>query len=432
MNMYDIINKTKLKQELSKEEISYLIDGYVNDTIPDYQVSAWLMAVCLNGLSKNETFQLTNCMKNSGEVLSWDCVEGITADKHSTGGVGDKTTLIIAPIVASCGVKMPKMSGRGLGHTGGTIDKLESIPNFNVNLTHNKFIDCVNTVGCAIVSQSGNLTPADKKLYALRDVTATVDSIPLICSSIMSKKLAMNTDIILLDVKCGSGAFMKDVSNALELANLMVDMGKKSDKNCKALITDMNIPLGYNVGNSLEVIEAIETLKGNTKGNLLSLCVDISTEIVSLALNLDYTIAKDKVLKSISSGKALDTLSKMIEYQGGNANVVDDYSLFDIPKYSCEVKSKVNGYIHLIDSQEVGIVSLNLGAGRHTKLDSIDYSAGIVFNRQVGDAVSIGDTIATLYSSKVSDFSQAEDRLLKAITFDSLQPSKKDVLIEKV
>lgn len=432
MNMYDIINKTKLKQELSKEEISYLIDGYVNDTIPDYQVSAWLMAVCLNGLSKNETFQLTNCMKNSGEVLSWDYVEGITADKHSTGGVGDKTTLIIAPIVASCGVKMPKMSGRGLGHTGGTIDKLESIPNFNVHLTHNKFIDCVNTVGCAIVSQSGNLTPADKKLYALRDVTATVDSIPLICSSIMSKKLAMNTDIILLDVKCGSGAFMKDVSNALELANLMVDMGKKSDKHCKALITDMNIPLGYNVGNSLEVIEAIETLKGNTKGNLLSLCVDISTEIVSLALNLDYTIAKDKVLKSISSGKALDTLSKMIEYQGGNANVVDDYSLFDIPKYSCEVKSKVNGYIHLIDSQEVGIVSLNLGAGRHTKLDSIDYSAGIVFNRQVGDAVSIDDTIATLYSSKVSDFSQAEDRLLKAITLDSLQPSKKDVLIEKV
>lgn len=430
--MYDIINKTKLKQELSKEEISYLIDGYVNDTIPDYQVSAWLMAVCLNGLSKNETFQLTDCMKNSGEVLSWDCVEGITADKHSTGGVGDKTTLIIAPIVASCGVKMPKMSGRGLGHTGGTIDKLESIPNFNVNLTHDKFIDCVNTVGCAIVSQSGNLTPADKKLYALRDVTATVDSIPLICSSIMSKKLAMNTDIILLDVKCGSGAFMKDVSNALELANLMVDMGKKSDKNCKALITDMNIPLGYNVGNSLEVIEAIETLKGNTKGNLLSLCVDISTEIVSLALNLDYTIAKDKVLKSISSGKALDTLSKMIEYQGGNANVVDDYSLFDIPKYSYEVKSKVNGYIHLIDSQEVGIVSLNLGAGRHTKLDSIDYSAGIVFNRQIGDAVSIGDTIATLYSSKVFDFSQAEDRLLKAITFDSLQPSKKDVLIEKV
>lgn len=432
MNMYDIINKTKLKQELSKEEISYLIDGYVNGIIPDYQVSAWLMAVCLNGLSKSETFQLTNSMKSSGEVLSWDCVEGITVDKHSTGGVGDKTTLVVAPVVASCGVKMPKMSGRGLGHTGGTIDKLESIPNFNVNLTHDKFIDCVNTVGCAIVSQSGNLTPADKKLYALRDVTATVDSIPLICSSIMSKKLAMNTDIILLDVKCGSGAFMKDVSNALELANLMVDIGKKVNKECKALITDMNIPLGYNVGNSLEVIEAIETLKGNTKGNLFSLCVDISTEIVSLALNLDYTIAKGRVLKSISSGKALDTLSKMIEYQGGNPNVVGNYSLFDIPKYSYEVKSKVNGYIHLIDSQEVGIVSLNLGAGRHTKLDSIDYSAGIVFNRQVGDSVSVGDTIATLYSSKVSNFSQAEVRLLNAITIDGLKPSNREILIEKV
>ena len=432
MRMYDIILKKRSNLPLTDEELRFLISGYVNGDIPDYQVSALLMTIVFNGMNARELGTLTMAMAQSGHMVDLSNIDGITVDKHSTGGVGDKTTLIIAPIVASCGVKMPKMSGRGLGHTGGTIDKLESIPNFNVHLTHNKFIDCVNTVGCAIVSQSGNLTPADKKLYALRDVTATVDSIPLICSSIMSKKLAMNTDIILLDVKCGSGAFMKDVSNALELANLMVDMGKKSDKNCKALITDMNIPLGYNVGNSLEVIEAIETLKGNTKGNLLSLCVDISTEIVSLALNLDYTIAKDKVLKSISSGKALDTLSKMIEYQGGNANVVDDYSLFDIPKYSCEVKSKVNGYIHLIDSQEVGIVSLNLGAGRHTKLDSIDYSAGIVFNRQVGDAVSIGDTIATLYSSKVSDFSQAEDRLLKAITFDSLQPSKKDVLIEKV
>lgn len=432
LNMYDIINKTKHKKELSREEISYLIDGYVNDTIPDYQVSAWLMAVCLNGLSKEETFYLTDCMKKSGEILSWDCIDGVTADKHSTGGVGDKTTLIIAPIVASCGVKMPKMSGRGLGHTGGTIDKLESIPNFNVNLSHDDFIKCVNTVGCGIVSQSGNLTPADKKLYALRDVTATVDSIPLICSSIMSKKLAMNTDSIILDVKCGSGAFMKNISDATKLAELMVDIGKQSNKQCSALITDMDIPLGNSIGNSLEVIEAIEVLKGNCKGNLFKLCVELSTEIVSKCLGYDDFLSKLKILDVISSGKALETFSKMVEYQGGNPKIIEDYSLFDSPKYSYEVKSKVSGYIHAIDSEEVGIVSLNLGAGRHTKSDSIDYSAGIVFNHQVGDSVSTGDTIATLYSSKVTDFSQAQDRLLKAITIDTEKPSKKEVVIKKV
>lgn len=432
LNMYDIVNKTKHKKELSRKEISYLIDGYVNDTIPDYQVSAWLMAVCLNGLSKEETFYLTDCMKNSGEILSWDCIDGVTTDKHSTGGVGDKTTLIIAPIVASCGVKMPKMSGRGLGHTGGTIDKLESIPNFNVNLLHDYFIKCVNTVGCGIVSQSGNLTPADKKLYALRDVTATVDSIPLICSSIMSKKLAMNTDSIILDVKCGSGAFMKDIPQATELAELMVTIGKQFNKKCKALITDMNIPLGYNVGNSLEVIESIEILKGNTKGDLLTLCVELSSEIISTSLSLDYKTAKSRVLEVLSNGKALETFSKMVEYQGGNPKIIEDYSLFDSSKYSYEVKSKVSGYIHAIDSEEVGIVSLNLGAGRHTKSDSIDYSAGIVFNHQVGDSVSTGNTIATLYSSKVTDFSQAQDRLLKAITIDTEKPSKKEVVIKKV
>lgn len=432
LNMYDIINKTKHKKELSREEIFYLIDGYVNDTIPDYQVSAWLMAVCLNGLSKEETFYLTDCMKNSGEILSWDCIDGVTADKHSTGGVGDKTTLIIAPIVASCGVKMPKMSGRGLGHTGGTIDKLESIPNFNVNLSHDNFIRCVNTVGCGIVSQSGNLTPVDKKLYALRDVTATVDSIPLICSSIMSKKLAMNTNSIILDVKCGSGAFMKDIPQATELAKLMVTIGKQSNKKCTALITDMNIPLGYNVGNSLEVIESIEILKGNTKGDLLTLCVELSSEIISTSLSLDYKTAKSRVLEVLSNGKALETFSKMVEYQGGNPKIIENYSLFDSPKYSYEVKSKVSGYIHAIDSEEVGIVSLNLGAGRHTKSDSIDYSAGIVFNHQVGDSVSTGDTIVTLYSSKVTDFSQAQDRLLKAITIDTEKPSKKEVVIKKV
>jgi len=432
LSAYDIINKTKNRVELSKEEISYFIDGFTNGTIPDYQVSAWLMAVCLNGLSKEETFNLTDCMKNSGEVLSWERVEGITADKHSTGGVGDKTTLIIAPIVASCGVKMPKMSGRGLGHTGGTIDKLESIPNFNVNLSYDDFIDVINKVGCAVISQSGNLVPADKKLYALRDVTATVDSIPLICSSIMSKKLAVNTDCIMLDVKCGSGAFMKTQKDASYLAKLMVDVAKLSNKKCKALITNMDIPLGYNVGNSLEVIEAIEVLKGNAKGELLDLCVELSIEILSICRNLDYNTTKKMVQDSISSGRALQTFTNMIEYQGGNSKVVDDYSLFVQPKYSYEVKSRVSGYIHTIDCEEVGIVSLLLGAGRQLKTDKVDYSAGIKFNYQVGDSISAGDTIATLYSSRVSDFSEVEDRLLKAILIDSKKVSVKSVVIQKI
>lgn len=432
LSAYDIINKTKNKVQLSKEEISYFIDGFTNGTIPDYQVSAWLMAVCLNGLSKDETFNLTDCMRNSSEVLSWERVEGITTDKHSTGGVGDKTTLIIAPIVASCGVKMPKMSGRGLGHTGGTIDKLESIPNFNVNLSHNDFIDVINKVGCAVISQSGNLVPADKKLYALRDVTATVDSIPLICSSIMSKKLAVNTNCIMLDVKCGSGAFMKTKEDASYLANLMVDVAKISNKKCKALITNMDIPLGYNVGNSLEVIEAIEVLKGNSKGELLDLCIELSTEILSMCKNLDYNTTKQMVQNSISSGRALQIFSNMIEYQGGNPKIINDYSLFVQPKYSYKVKSKVSGYIHTINCEEVGIVSLLLGAGRQLKTDNVDYSAGIKFNYQVGDSISNGDTIATLYSSRVSDFSEVEDRLLKAILIDSKKVSVKSVIIQKI
>ena len=432
LNVFDIINKTKQSKELTQQEISFLIDGYVNETIPDYQISAWLMAVCINGLSKQEIFYLTDSMKKSGEILSWDCVEGITADKHSTGGIGDKTTLIIAPIIASCGVKMPKMSGRGLGYTGGTIDKLESIPNFNVNLSHNDFIKCINKVGCAIVSQSGNLTPADKKLYALRDVTATVDSIPLICSSIMSKKLAMNTDCIVLDVKCGSGAFMKDTSSAISLANSMVDIAKKSDKLCGALITDMNSPLGYNVGNSLEVIEAIEVLKGNSKGRLLNLCIELSVKIISMALNLDDNTSRLKVLEVISNGKALETLSHMIAFQGGNPKIIDDYSLFDTPRYSYNVKSKVSGYIHDINSEEIGKISLELGAGRHKKSDSIDYSAGIVFKHHIGDNVSIGDTLAILYSNKVTDFSECENRLINSIKISDTKSNLKDIIIKKI
>jgi pyrimidine-nucleoside phosphorylase len=416
--MYDIINATKRKEQLTEEALAYLVNGYVKGEIPDYQISAWLMAVCLNGLSEEETYYLTEHMKLSGEILTWESVDGITADKHSTGGVGDKTTLVIAPVVASCGVKMPKMSGRGLGHTGGTIDKLESIPNFNVELSHDRFIECVNSVGCAIVSQSGNLTPADKKLYALRDVTATVDSIPLISSSIMSKKLAMNTDVIVLDVKCGSGAFMKSSDSANHLAQTMVNIGERSNKLCSALVTDMDSPLGYYVGNALEVIEAMEVLKGNAKGRLLNLCVKLSTEVVSKALKLETSVAETRVLKALSSGKALETFTKMVEFQGGDPHIVEDYTRLGKAKYSYEVKAHTSGTIQKVACEEVGLVSLALGAGRRTKSDPVDYSAGVKFAHHLGDYVSVGETIATLYSSTLTDFSATADRLSNAVVLN--------------
>ena len=432
LSIYDIINKTKHKRPLSNQEIHYIVDGYTNQTIPDYQVSAWLMAVCINGLTEEETFNLTKCMEYSGETLNWDMISRPTADKHSTGGVGDKTTLIVAPIVATCGVAMPKMSGRGLGHTGGTIDKLESIPNFNVNLTHQEYVQCIESVGCAVVSQSGNLTLADKKLYALRDVTATVDSIPLICSSIMSKKLAINSDCIVLDVKCGSGAFMKSLEDAKRLADLMVKVGRLSNKKCKALITNMNVPLGYYVGNALEVIEAIEVLKGNSKGQLYTLSIELASEVLANTLNVELDKARELAINSISSGDALQKFVEMVTFQGGNADVVSDYSIFGTPKYSYVVKANGSGYIHTIDCEEVGRVSLLLGAGRKKKSDSIDYLAGIKFNYHVGDIVSKGDALATLYSNTVTDYSEISNRLLNAISIDSVQPVPCEVVYSRV
>lgn len=432
MNVYDVINSTKQKVPLTHNQISYLVNGYVDGTIPDYQVSAWLMAVCLNGLSEEETYHLTDIMRLSGETMDWHSVDGTTADKHSTGGIGDTTTLIVAPTVASCGIKMPKMSGRGLGYTGGTIDKLESIPNYDVYLPHSKFIQCVESVGCAIVSQSGNLTPADKKLYALRDVTATVDSIPLISSSIMSKKLAMNTDSIVLDVKCGSGAFMKDLESATRLANCMVAIGKRSNHQCSALVTNMDAPLSTYVGNALEVVGALEVLKGNSHGRLFELSVELSTEVVSQGLQLEYDVAKARVLDALTSGKALETFTKMVQYQGGNPHVVEDYTLMGKARYSYPVKCKVSGYVQAIASESVGMVSLELGAGRHTKSDSIDYSAGIVFHYCVGDWVSAGDTIATLYSSTITDYSQCESRLLSAVTIGSTAPPQRGIVLSRV
>ncbi len=418
MNCIDIINKTKRSQKLTDEEIKYLINGYTNGEIPDYQMSAWLMAVCLNGITEEETVTLTKVMRDSGEVLDLSCIGGFTADKHSTGGVGDKTSLIIGPVVASCGVYMPKMSGRGLGHTGGTIDKLESINGYRVELPFDQFAWTVKKTGFSIISQSGNLCPADKKIYALRNATGTVDSIPLICASIMSKKLAMNTDCILLDVKYGSGAFMKTYEEACVLAELMEKVGNASGKKCRAMVTDMNTPLGNNVGNALEVIEAIEILKNERKGALYELCIDLSANILELAGKGDIQQCREMAREAVSSGRALDVFRKTVELHGGNPAITEDTSLLPQPKYSIKVKAVGNAVIKSINSEEIGMTSLLLGAGRTEKDAQIDMSAGIVMECSVGDTVYEGDTLMTLYSSVCSDFSQIAVRAVNAVTFE--------------
>lgn len=417
MNCIDIINKTKRSQKLTNEEIKYLINGYTSGEIPDYQMSAWLMAVCLNGISEEETITLTKVMRDSGDVLDLSCIGGFTADKHSTGGVGDKTSLIIGPVVASCGVYMPKMSGRGLGHTGGTIDKLESIEGYRVELPFEQFAWTVKKTGFSIISQSGNLCPADKKIYALRNATGTVDSIPLICASIMSKKLAMNTDCILLDVKYGSGAFMKTYEEACVLAELMEKVGTASGKKCRAMVTDMNTPLGNNVGNALEVIEAIEILRNERKGALYELCIDLSANILELAGKGDIEQCREMARDAISSGKALEVFRKTVELHGGNPAITEDTSILPQAKYSFKVKAVGNAVIKSINSEEIGMTSLLLGAGRTEKDGQIDMSAGIVMECSVGDTVYEGDTLMTLYSSVCSDFSQIAVRAVNAVEF---------------
>lgn len=417
MNCIDIINKTKRSQKLTDEEIKYLINGYTSGEIPDYQMSAWLMAVCLNGISEEETITLTKVMRDSGDVLDLSCIGGFTADKHSTGGVGDKTSLIIGPVVASCGVYMPKMSGRGLGHTGGTIDKLESIESYRVELPFEQFAWTVKKTGFSIISQSGNLCPADKKIYALRNATGTVDSIPLICASIMSKKLAMNTDCILLDVKYGSGAFMKTYEEACVLAELMEKVGTASGKKCRAMVTDMNTPLGNNVGNALEVIEAIEILRNERKGALYELCIDLSANILELAGKGDIEQCREMARDAISSGKALEVFRKTVELHGGNPAITEDTSILPQAKYSFKVKAVGNAVIKSINSEEIGMTSLLLGAGRTEKDCQIDMSAGIVMECSVGDTVYEGDTLMTLYSSVCSDFSQIAVRAVNAVEF---------------
>ena len=432
MNMYEIILKSKHGEKLSDEEIKWLVKGYVDGTIPDYQVSAWLMAVNLNSMSDEETLCLTMAMKDSGGTVDLSGVKNVTVDKHSTGGVGDKTSLIIGPVAAACGVSVPKMSGKGLGHTGGTIDKLESIPGCSTHAEFDEFINFVNNTGFSIVSQSGDLVPADKKLYALRDATATVDSIPLICSSIMSKKLAMGADCILLDVKTGSGAFMKTPEDAEKLASLMVRTGKNAGKKCMAVITDMDIPLGKAVGNTVEVIEAVEVLKGNAKGKLYDLCIELSADMLMMAGKGDHEKCVSLAKDAIASGRALDVFARSIAQQGGDISFIDDYSLLGKAKKEYAVLSPEDGYISGMNSEEIGLVSLELGAGRRTKESSIDYTAGVILEKEYGDYVKKGEKLFTLYTSGNCDAEAVSRKAAAAVTFSETKPAERDCVIKVI
>lgn len=410
--MYDIILKKRNGGELSKEEIEYFVEGYTKGSIPDYQVSALLMAIYFKGMNKKETAYLTLAMVNSGDKIDLSKIEGIKVDKHSTGGVGDTTTLVLGPMVASLGIPVAKLSGRGLGHTGGTIDKLESIKGFSVEMTQEQFIENVNKIKFAVGAQTGNLTPADKKLYALRDVTATVDNISLIASSIMSKKIAAGADCIVLDVKTGSGAFMKTVEDSFALAKEMVDIGVNVGKNTVAVITDMDQPLGFAVGNALEVKEAIDTLKGCGPKDLYELCIALGCQMVILSGKAkNEQEAKIMLEDSIKSGKAFEKFKEFVKAQGGDVSLVDNVDLLPKAKHVIEVKAESEGYISKIIADEIGLAALTLGAGRETKESSIDLAVGIVLSKKVGDYVKKGDVIAKIHANDMSKVKIAEDKI---------------------
>lgn len=432
MRMYDIILKKRANLPLSDKEIRFVIDGYVKGEIPDYQVSALLMTIVFNGMNARELGTLTSAMAQSGNMVDLSNIDGITVDKHSTGGVGDKTTLIIAPLVAACGGKVAKMSGRGLGHTGGTIDKMESIPNLKVSLEQDAFIDQVNKIGLAVIGQSEGLAPADKKLYALRDVTGTVDSIPLIASSVMSKKLASGAQAILLDVKVGSGAFMKNIEDARELAKAMVDIGKENGRSVKAILTDMDRPLGHAIGNALEIREVINTLKGHGPEDLTHECIIMAAHMLVLSHICDYEAALNRVQQALDSGTALERLRLMIEAQGGDSRVIDDDRVLEIGKFTYDVTSPQDGYITHMNTEQCGIASVILGAGRTVKDGPIDYSAGIVMHKKTGDSVTVGESIATLYASDESLLNNAAQTYLEAITIGNTAPKVVDTILDIV
>jgi pyrimidine-nucleoside phosphorylase len=420
--MYDIIEKKRDGSELLFDELKYFIDGYCCGEIPDYQASAFLMAVFIKGLNKRETADLTIIMADSGDKVDLSSIHGIKADKHSTGGVGDKTTLVVAPIAAACGVPVAKMSGRGLGHTGGTIDKLESIPGFRTSLGIEEFLSNVREIGLSIACQTGNLAPADKKLYALRDVTATVNNISLIASSIMSKKLASGADSIVLDVKTGSGAFMKTFEGSVALAGTMIDIGESLGRKTSALITDMDMPLGNAVGNSLEVMEAIDTLKGKGPEDLKRLSVELAARMLEGAGKGNYDECLEMAEKSIWDGSALNKFAELIKRQNGNSEVIDNYSVFGVSKNVFEYKASCDGFIESIKTDSLGVVSMILGAGRENKESKIDYTAGIELQKKTYDKVKKGDVVARLYTNNKESIDKAVHILNGSITFSDDKP----------
>lgn len=429
MRMVDLIEKKRDGTALSDAEIRFIISGFTDGSIPDYQMAAFAMAVFFRGMNDHETAVLTDAMMHSGDTIDLSRFGDKSVDKHSTGGVGDKTTLIVAPIVAALGGKMAKMSGRGLGHTGGTVDKLESIPGFHTTLSADDFMHQVEQVGVAVIGQSGNLTPADKKLYALRDVTATVDSLPLIISSIMSKKLAAGSHSIVLDVKIGSGAFMKTLDDGRKLAEGMVSIGKACGRNVTAVMTNMDIPLGHYIGNALEVMEAVQVLRGEGCADLRAVCVELASNMLMLCNGWDEAAARARVEDAIASGAAFETMKKWIAAQGGDARALEDFSLLPQASVIYEVKAPRSGYIRAMDTQKVGEASAVLGAGRQKKGDVIDYAAGIVLSKKTGDYVEAGETLATLYTNQAQTLAGSETLLLDALRWGEEAPAQEKLIL---
>ncbi len=417
MDIIQIIEKKKLGTALSQSEIAFFVDGAAKGAIPDYQLAALLMAIRLNGMDRNETSWLTMAMAHSGDMLDLSAIGGIPVDKHSTGGVADTTTLIVTPLVAACGVPVAKMSGRGLGHTGGTIDKLESIPGFHTEMDMDAFIAQVQRIGIAVIGQTKDLAPADKALYLLRDITSTVDSLPLIASSIMSKKLASGAQAIVLDVKTGAGAIMHSLEESIELAQVMVHIGTDAGRNVSALVTDMDEPLGSYIGNALEVKEAIDVLAGRVQGPLKDVSMELGSQMLVAAGAADNTLKARQMLDAaLASGQGMDKLKELITAQGGDASVCDDPSLLPQAKVIGEVQLKDSGFIHRMDTQRIGYLAQHMGAGRKTKQDVIDPSVGFVLHHRIGDAVKAGDCIATVHAKNEADLALATDELLQAIT----------------
>lgn len=432
MRISDIIIKKRDGEALTKAEIEFFVNGYTAGEIPDYQASALLMAIYFQGLNKEETYQLTAAMRDSGDVANLSAIKGVKVDKHSTGGVGDKTTLIVAPLAAACGVSIAKMSGRGLGFTGGTVDKMESIPGFKTSLEEKEFFKLVNENGLSVIGQTGHIAPADKKIYALRDVTGTVENLSLITSSIMSKKLASGSDAIVLDVKCGNGAFMDTAEKAEQLGSMMVEIGNADGKKTIAVITDMEQPLGNAVGNSLEVIEAIETLKGNGPQDITELSLELAGMMIYAGGKAESAAAGKQLAEgALKSGAGLEKMRSFINGQGGDVVVIDNYELFGTAEHKEEVFAETDGFIEMLHAKQVGLASQHAGAGRASKEDEIDMTAGIYLNRKAGDKVSAGDLLATVYGNDEARVKAAAEELKRAYEIGKSEPEKR-TLIHKV